>query len=63
MKYRDGQILKTAGELIDYLKSLPPETEVTVDMNPVNGGSYENLKIAADIHTPGLNFVVTKWNQ
>lgn len=35
--------LKTVQEVIDWLKLFPSDSEVTVDLNPINGGSFEWL--------------------
>ena len=54
-------VLKTAQKWIEFLKTLNPTQEVTFDLNPVNGGSFEYAKPVWDDLDGQLSFRLTEY--
>ena len=59
------QILRTVSEVREFLKNYPDESQIMVDINTLNGGSFENLKVSLACESPLDNprcveFVLTK---
>jgi hypothetical protein len=44
--------LITVEAIIGFLKNYPPEAQVMIDTNALDGGSFENLKPATDCESP-----------
>jgi len=50
MPLPEPRVLRTVAEWTKFLSTLPDDARIFVDMNPITGGSFEYLRIAAVDH-------------